>query len=100
MKKDPPFPKDMGPLAKDIIQRLLIKDPKKRLGSGSSGAQNVKSHPFYQARRKSIIYTFNPQKKNLVEKNNYFPSHFIDLLKLIQIHSCFEGPPSKMFDYS
>lgn len=40
----------MGPLAKDIIQRLLIKDPKKRLGSGLSGAQDVKSHPFYQAR--------------------------------------------------
>ncbi len=51
MKKDPPFPKDMGPLAKDIIQRLLIKDPKKRLGSGLSEAQNVKSHPFYQARQ-------------------------------------------------
>lgn len=47
-KKDPPFPKDMGPLAKDIIQRLLIKDPKKRLGSGPSGAENVKNHPFYQ----------------------------------------------------
>lgn len=48
LKKDPPFPKDMGPLAKDIIQRLLVKDPKKRLGSGPNGAENVKKHPFYQ----------------------------------------------------
>ncbi|XP_010896924.2 ribosomal protein S6 kinase alpha-5 isoform X1 [Esox lucius] len=47
-KKDPPFPKDMGSLAKDLIQRLLIKDPKKRLGSGPDGADNVKKHPFYQ----------------------------------------------------
>uniref|UniRef100_A0A8K9XR03 Ribosomal protein S6 kinase n=1 Tax=Oncorhynchus mykiss TaxID=8022 RepID=A0A8K9XR03_ONCMY len=47
-KKDPPFPKDMSPLAKDLIQRLLIKDPKKRLGSGPDGADNVKKHPFYQ----------------------------------------------------
>uniref|UniRef100_A0A3B3WGG4 non-specific serine/threonine protein kinase n=1 Tax=Poecilia mexicana TaxID=48701 RepID=A0A3B3WGG4_9TELE len=47
-KKDPPFPKDMGPLAKDLIQRLLVKDPKKRLGSGPNGAENVKKHPFYQ----------------------------------------------------
>lgn len=38
----------MGPLAKDVIQRLLIKDPKKRLGSGPDGAENVKKHPFYQ----------------------------------------------------
>lgn len=48
LKKDPPFPKDLGPLAKDIIQRLLIKDPKKRLGSGPNGAENVKKRPFYQ----------------------------------------------------
>ncbi|KAJ7990828.1 hypothetical protein DPEC_G00290970 [Dallia pectoralis] len=47
-KKDPPFPKDMGPQAKDLIQRLLVKDPKKRLGSGPDGADNVKKHPFYQ----------------------------------------------------
>lgn len=47
-KKDPPFPKDMGALAKDLIQRLLIKDPKTRLGSGPNGAENVKNHPFYQ----------------------------------------------------
>ena len=47
LKKDPPFPKEMG-LAKDLIQRLLIKDPKKRLGSGPNGAENVKKHPFYQ----------------------------------------------------
>lgn len=38
----------MGPLAKDLIQRLLVKDPKKRLGSGPDGAENVKKHPFYQ----------------------------------------------------
>lgn len=55
LKKDPPYPKDMGPLAKDIIQRLLIKDPKKRLGSGPSGAQNVKSHPFYQAGKSVLL---------------------------------------------
>lgn len=48
LKKDPPFPKDLGPLAKDLIQRLLVKDPKKRLGSGPGGAENVKKRPFYQ----------------------------------------------------
>lgn len=50
LKKDPPFPKDMGPLAKDLIQRLLVKDPKKRLGSGPNGGENVKKHPFYQVK--------------------------------------------------
>ncbi|KAG7250609.1 hypothetical protein CRUP_026661 [Coryphaenoides rupestris] len=48
LKKDPPFPKDMGPPAKDLIQRLLIRDPQKRLGSGPGSAENIKTHPFYQ----------------------------------------------------
>uniref|UniRef100_A0A8C9W0T4 Ribosomal protein S6 kinase n=1 Tax=Scleropages formosus TaxID=113540 RepID=A0A8C9W0T4_SCLFO len=48
LKSQPPFPKDIGPLARDIIQRLLVKDPSKRLGSGPSGADDVKKHPFYQ----------------------------------------------------
>lgn len=38
----------MDPSAKDLIQRLLTKDPTKRLGSGPDGAENVKKHPFYQ----------------------------------------------------
>ncbi|XP_014053347.1 ribosomal protein S6 kinase alpha-5 isoform X3 [Salmo salar] len=61
-KKDPPFPKDMGPLAKDLIQGLLIKDPKKRLGSGPDGAENVKKHPFYQGysfMAPSILFKWN-----------------------------------------
>lgn len=36
----------MGSPAKDIIQRLLTKDPQKRLGA--AGADSVKGHPFYQ----------------------------------------------------
>ncbi|MGH0157208.1 UNVERIFIED_CONTAM: hypothetical protein FKN15_078276, partial [Acipenser sinensis] len=48
LKSEPPFSPKMGPLAKDVIQRLLMKDPKKRLGSGPSGSDEVKNHPFYQ----------------------------------------------------
>lgn len=48
----------MGPLAKDLIQRLLIKDPKKRLGSGPNGAENVKKHPFYQVDLIAFLKSF------------------------------------------
>lgn len=78
MKKDPPFPKDMGPLAKDIIQRLLIKDPKKRLGSGPSGAQNVKSHPFYQVREKLIIF------KVKIAQSHLSRAYFLFIFSLCQ----------------
>uniref|UniRef100_A0A8C2E493 Ribosomal protein S6 kinase n=1 Tax=Cyprinus carpio TaxID=7962 RepID=A0A8C2E493_CYPCA len=77
MKKVPPFPKDMGPLAKDIIQQLLIKDPKKRLGSGPSGAQNVKSHPFYQKMNwedlaaKKVPAPFKPVIRDELDVSNF-----------------------------
>uniref|UniRef100_A0A8C2B6C9 Ribosomal protein S6 kinase n=1 Tax=Cyprinus carpio TaxID=7962 RepID=A0A8C2B6C9_CYPCA len=77
MKKDPPFPKDLGPLAKDIIQRLLIKDPKKRLGSGPLGAQNVKSHPFYQKMNwedlaaKKVPAPFKPVIRDELDVSNF-----------------------------
>uniref|UniRef100_A0A673I6M4 Ribosomal protein S6 kinase n=1 Tax=Sinocyclocheilus rhinocerous TaxID=307959 RepID=A0A673I6M4_9TELE len=77
MKKDPPFPKDMGPLAKDIIQQLLIKDPKKRLGSGPSGAQNVKRHPFYQKMNwedlaaKKVPAPFKPVIRDELDVSNF-----------------------------
>lgn len=37
-------------MAQDLLQRLLCKDPKKRLGAGPQGAQEVKNHPFFQVR--------------------------------------------------
>uniref|UniRef100_A0AAY3ZZV6 Ribosomal protein S6 kinase n=1 Tax=Denticeps clupeoides TaxID=299321 RepID=A0AAY3ZZV6_9TELE len=77
LKKDPPFPKDMSPLAKDIIQRLLVKDPKKRLGSGPTGAMNVKSHPFYQKinwedlAAKKVPAPFKPVIRDELDVSNF-----------------------------
>ncbi|XP_061467943.1 ribosomal protein S6 kinase alpha-5 isoform X2 [Rhineura floridana] len=48
LKSEPPYPQEMTALAKDIIQRLLMKDPKKRLGCCSNGADEIKQHPFFQ----------------------------------------------------
>ncbi|XP_067845119.1 ribosomal protein S6 kinase alpha-5-like [Heptranchias perlo] len=48
LKNDPPFPVEIGPTAKNLIQKLLMKDPKQRLGSGPIGAEEIKSHAFFQ----------------------------------------------------
>ncbi|XP_065451667.1 ribosomal protein S6 kinase alpha-5 isoform X3 [Chrysemys picta bellii] len=48
LKSEPPYPQEMSALAKDVIQRLLMKDPKKRLGCGSGGADEIRQHPFFQ----------------------------------------------------
>ena len=33
----------------DLLEKLFIKDPDKRLGSGPNGVQDIKSHPFFAA---------------------------------------------------
>lgn len=47
MKADLTFPNQVGDHAKDLLSRLLIRDPKARLGSGEADAQELKEHPFF-----------------------------------------------------
>ncbi|XP_013924408.1 PREDICTED: ribosomal protein S6 kinase alpha-4 [Thamnophis sirtalis] len=49
LKCSPPFPSLIGHDARDLLQKLLCKDPKKRLGSGPMGAQEIKEHPFFRS---------------------------------------------------
>ena len=55
------FPKriNLSEDAKDIIRKLLEKNPKKRLGS-QNGIEEIKNHPFFQ----SIDFNLIEQKKN------------------------------------
>ena len=45
----------LGPEAKDLIQKLLIRDPKQRLGT--KGADEVKSHSFFKGNVKFYLVT-------------------------------------------
>jgi serine/threonine protein kinase len=47
MKADISFPPFMTPDARDILSKLLIRDPKDRLGSGERDAEELKEHPFF-----------------------------------------------------
>ncbi|XP_011848882.1 PREDICTED: ribosomal protein S6 kinase alpha-4 isoform X1 [Mandrillus leucophaeus] len=77
LKCSPPFPPRIGPVAQDLLQRLLCKDPKKRLGAGPQGAQEVRNHPFFQgldwaalAARK-IPAPFRPQIRSELDVGNF-----------------------------
>ncbi len=56
--------------AKDLINKLLNKDPEKRLGSGKEGAENIKKHPFFsdidwnKALNKELRPPFIPKIEN------------------------------------
>lgn len=50
-EEDPIFPDEFPEMAQDLWQRLLVKDPKGRLGCGEHGTEldmfSLKAHPFF-----------------------------------------------------
>lgn len=48
MRADLSFPTFISEAAKDLLKRLLVRDPKGRLGSGEQDADEIKGHPFFQ----------------------------------------------------
>ena len=49
------WPKDIDTDAKDLIEKILVKDPKKRIGYGSKDYKEIKSHIYF----KDINISFN-----------------------------------------
>ncbi|GBO98940.1 Ribosomal protein S6 kinase alpha-5 [Eumeta japonica] len=43
-----PVPPDVGPDIADFIAKLLVKDPRKRLGGGDGDAEELKRHTFFK----------------------------------------------------
>ena len=43
------FYKFLSKEAVDLLTKLFIKDPEKRLGSGPTGLQDIESHPFFES---------------------------------------------------
>ncbi|XP_072363945.1 ribosomal protein S6 kinase alpha-5-like isoform X1 [Scyliorhinus torazame] len=77
LKNDPPFSVEMQPTAKNLIQKLLMKDPKQRLGSGPTGAGEIKSHAFFQGLNwrdlaiKAIKPPVKPVIRNELDVSNF-----------------------------
>ena len=46
-EKDIIIPDYVSKNAKDLIKKLLVVNPQKRLGSGPGGTQKIKSHPYF-----------------------------------------------------
>ena len=77
------FPRHMDEDAKDLITKLLIVDPKKRLGYGYDGAEKIKNHPFFDGINwediwnRLIIPPFQPELNDELDLK-YFDSQFTD----------------------
>ncbi|KAI9228306.1 MAG: hypothetical protein DHS80DRAFT_23465 [Piptocephalis tieghemiana] len=71
------YPINMSRDSVSILQRLLIKDPPKRLGSGPSDAEEIKAHPFFKdvdwdaMLQKRIPPTFVPAIRSRTDTSNF-----------------------------
>ena len=74
---EPMMPDFLGPEVKDFILRLLIKDPRKRLGGGPTDAEEVKSHKFFHSinwddlLKRNIPAPFIPRISGLTDVSNF-----------------------------
>lgn len=48
VKEKPVFTERFTDEAKDLVSKLLDKNPKTRLGCGPNGAEDIKNHPFFE----------------------------------------------------
>ena len=53
LKVDPKIPEYLSPEMRDLIRRLMIKDPVKRLGA--RGVQEIKKHKFFRVSRTFVL---------------------------------------------
>ncbi|CAI9728956.1 3-phosphoinositide-dependent protein kinase 1-like [Octopus vulgaris] len=61
LKLDYEFPDGFNPVAKDLVQKLLVFNPQKRLGSPESGGfKPLKKHPFFDGIVWDHLWTQDP----------------------------------------
>uniref|UniRef100_A0A668ANB7 non-specific serine/threonine protein kinase n=1 Tax=Myripristis murdjan TaxID=586833 RepID=A0A668ANB7_9TELE len=72
LRCEPPFPSMIGSTAQDLLRKLLVKDPHRRLGSGPRGAEDIKAHPFFKGlelaadlAEKKVASPFRPELKRV-----------------------------------
>ena len=82
-KKKVLFPDYVTDNAQDLINKLLVLNPKKRLGFGDGGAKKIKQHPYFkginwdEAFNKKLKPPFIPQLKDETDLT-YFDCMFTD----------------------
>ncbi|KAI8433582.1 LOW QUALITY PROTEIN: hypothetical protein MSG28_015603 [Choristoneura fumiferana] len=72
-----PVPTEVSPEVQDFIKKLLVKDPRKRLGGGVGDADELKRHPFFQTldweavARREVVAPFVPALAHAADTCNF-----------------------------
>ncbi|KAG8437927.1 hypothetical protein GDO86_008570 [Hymenochirus boettgeri] len=94
LKMEPSIPFFLSGEAKDLVQKLLCKDPKKRLGA--AGASQIKEHPFYKNMdwealvQRKITPPFRPSVRSATDVSNFAD----EFTNLDPVYSPADTPPS------
>lgn len=77
LKTEPPIPSHLDPDVADLITKLLIKDPRKRLNGNRRDADQIKAHPFFASidwedlAAKRVPAPFRPSIQNALDTSNF-----------------------------
>lgn len=77
LRDDVTFPAEATPEAKDLLTKLLDKNPETRLGSGPGDMEEIKCHPFFASLnwkallQKSIPMEWKPQIKSITDVSQF-----------------------------
>ena len=80
-KLDHPY---LSPNARDLLSKLLVKDPKYRLGNTQCGVSTLKDHPWFdsidwsQMYRKELIPPYKPKLDTMTD-TRHFPKEFTNM---------------------
>ncbi|PKI84421.1 Pkc1p [Malassezia vespertilionis] len=107
LEDEPLYPIQMPRESVSLLQRLLTRDPSKRLGAGPDDAEEVKAHPFFRDVRwddllqKRITPPFCPTLKNASD-TTWFDTDFTnEKPTLTPVHSVFSPQDQAEFrDFS
>ena len=86
------FYKYLSKEAVDLLTKLFIKDPEKRLGSGPNGLNDIKSHPFFSSinwdsiLEKKIKPPFTPKLRSETD-TRYIDPEFTSLTAMDSYHA-------------
>nr|XP_053639743.1 ribosomal protein S6 kinase alpha-5-like isoform X1 [Cherax quadricarinatus] len=77
LKTQPPLPSELSPEVRDFISRLLVKDPRQRLGGGPLDAKEIKEHAFFRnlnwddLAQKKVPAPFVPRISDELDVSNF-----------------------------
>lgn len=55
LRTNPPIPEELSPEVADFITKLLVKNPRERLGGGTEDAEELKRHPFFKVWNENFL---------------------------------------------